>query len=171
MVDIVRFSGYRLKELPAERLVYRWAALRSEVEKYLPYLQGLITGYYLDDGNLQTPPIELLMSKLQNGEVYFVFSKQHFIGIAAITDIAYGRTAHIEAIALPQYINSFATGKAMGELFTYAFKEYPEGLGLKKLKATVAKPNMKVTKMLVKAGFRPAGILQAEGLYGGYLKI
>lgn len=167
MIDLVRFSGYRLKGLPPEQLAYRWAALRTEVEKYLPLLKQLpLNGFYLDDAEKQTLVIDALMGKLANGEVYFAFSKSQFIGLGAITDIAYGRNAYIEAITVP-CVSRFAVGKGMGELLTYAFNDFPAGLGLKKLKATVAQPNMPVIKMLMKVGFVPAGLLRSEALHMG----
>ena len=134
MVELIRFSGYRLWGLPPDQGAYRWAALRSEVAKYTSLVQQLQAPFYMDDGDRQTPIIDLLMAKLQAGEIYFVFNRQQFIGMAAITNIAYGRTAFIEAIATPDARGSYAVGKGTGELLTYAFSDFPSGLGLKKLK-------------------------------------
>ena len=168
MVEIIRLSGYRLKGLPPDQAAYKWAALRNAVMKYLPLFQELPFGYYLDDGSYGIPAIDLLMGKLAEGEIYLAFSGQKFIGLAAITDIAWGRNAYIEAVVHSSHIGSLAVGKGMGEIFTYAFQDFGQGgLGLKKLKATVAAANMRVIKMLVKVGFRPAGLLQGEALHGG----
>jgi RimJ/RimL family protein N-acetyltransferase len=170
MVEIVRLSGYRLykeKLLPGE-IAYRWAALRNEVQKYSQLLSGLDWGWYLDDADKNTPIIDLLMSKLQNGELYFVFSKQEFVGIASINNIAWGRHGYIEAIATTAYRGSLAVGKAMGELITYAFNSFGnDGLGLLKLKATVATENISVAQMLANAGFKPLTVLPSELLFSG----
>jgi RimJ/RimL family protein N-acetyltransferase len=168
MVELVRLSGYRLHGLSPEQMAYRWAALRAEVQKYVPLFQQLQPGYYLDDGDRSVPTLDLLMSKCQNGELYIVTSKQEFVGVAAITNIAYGRTAYIEAIAAPKYFGSYEVGKAFGELLTYAFNDYGEGgLGLKKVVARVVEKNIKVISMLQKAGFRACGVLQGEALCVG----
>lgn len=168
MVELIRLSGYRLQGLPPEQLAYRWAALREEMKKYVPHFQQLEMGYYLDDGDKPVPIIDLLMGKLQKGEVYIIHSKGDFVGIAAITDIAWGRSAYIEGIAVPKFKGSLEVGKAIGELITYAFNDYGDGgLGLKKLKATVISENIAGLKKAKKVGFIPAGILQAEALHMG----
>jgi len=168
MVELIRFSGYRLRGLPPDQAIYRWTAMRNQVEKYVPYLQNLPLGFYADDVYKNLPIIDTLMGKLQNGEIYFAFTGQRFVGLAAITDIEYGRNAYIEAIAAPEFIKSFAVGKATGELITYAFADFGDaGLGLKKLKAGVMKANMGVLTWLQKIGFNPAGILQGEVLHMG----
>lgn len=168
MPEIIRLSGYRLQGLSTEQMSYKWAALRFEVQKYVSLFQQMDMGHYLDDGDRNVPPLELLMSKLQSGELYIVHNKGKFIGISAITNIAYGRHAFIEAIAVPEFRGSYAVGKSTGELLTYAFNPYGDGgLGLKKLYAKVATANMQVVNMLKKAGFNPAGLLKGEGLYMG----
>jgi RimJ/RimL family protein N-acetyltransferase len=167
MVELVRLSGYRLKDEPSEQAVYKWAALRTTVGQYVHLMKDVPTGYYRDDDAKQTPLIDLMMGKLQNGEIYFAFSDK-FVGMAAITGIEYGRTGWLEAIAHPDYRNSYATGKATGELILYAFGAYGvKGLGLKKLKAGVAQPNEHTIKLLEKVGFQRVGVLQAETLHGG----
>jgi RimJ/RimL family protein N-acetyltransferase len=174
VVELVRFSGHRLqrdlqeKKLTQEQMAYKWASLRFEVQKYVPLLQGLDIGYYLDDGDKQTPPFELLMAKLQNGEVYFIYSKQEFVGIAAITDIMWDRNAYIEGFAHPNFRGKHEVGAAIGELITYSFNEYGDGgLGLKKLKALVVAENIAGMKKAAKVGFKPAGILRGENLHLG----
>lgn len=173
MVEIVRFSGYRLykENLPPEQLAYRWHSLRNEVQQYAPLLAGLDTGFYLDDGDRSINPVDLMMGKLQTGEVYFVFTKDHkdFVGICSINQIAWGRHGFIEAIATPKYHGSFSVGQAMGEIITYAFHDFHEikGLGLKKLKATISTSNISVAQTLANAGFKPLTVLHAEGLMGG----
>jgi RimJ/RimL family protein N-acetyltransferase len=174
MVQIVSLSGYRLnkEELPPEQKAYRWATLRNEVQKYSSLLTGLDAAYYLDDGDRNIPIVDLLMAKLHNGEVYFVFTGESFVGIAAICNIAWDRHGYIEAIATPAYRNGLIVGRAMGEILTYAFRDYGDiknggGLGLKKLKATVSIQNISVAQMLANAGFKPLTVLPAEGLYGG----
>jgi RimJ/RimL family protein N-acetyltransferase len=172
MVEIDRLSGYRLykEELPPEQLAYRWHSLRNEVEKYSQLLQGLDFGYYLDDGDRNINIVDLLMSKLNTGELYFVFTKgrKEFVGIASINQIAWGRNAYIEAIATAPARGSFSVGQAMGEILTYAFQDFgAKGLGLKKLKATVSTHNISVAQMLANAGFKPLTVLRGEGLMGG----
>lgn len=174
MVELIRLSGYRLnrdfkeRKLTQEQLAYKWAALRTEVQKYVPLFQQMDTGFYLDDGDKVLAPLDLLMGKLQNGEIYIVHSKGEFVGVAAITDIAYGRNAYIEGIASSKYHGTVEVGKAIGELLTYAFNDYEDnGLGLKKLKATVVSDNMRAIKKAGKVGFNPAGILKGESLHMG----
>lgn len=171
MVELVRLSGHRLKELPPHEYPHRWAALRIEAERYLPLLQQLDYGYYLDDADRNIPPLDFVMHMLASGEVYFVFNKQDFVGIAAIANIVRGRVGTIEAIATSKYKNSLAAGKAFGELLTYAFKAYSQGgLGLIKLKAEVMQSNIKMILLLQKAGFRVVGNFQAEALCGGVVQ-
>lgn len=169
MINLVRLSGYRLNGIPPEEAPWKWSALRTTVGQYVKLLENLPLGFYRDDTALKVPPVDLLMSKLNNGEIYFAFdSHQNFIGMAAITNISYGRNAYLEAIGLPG--KQFWIGKALGELLTYAFKDFDAGgLGLKKLKAGVIKQNGRVIKLLLRAGFRPVGELQHEALHGGVL--
>jgi RimJ/RimL family protein N-acetyltransferase len=168
MVELVRLSGYRLQKLPPEQFAYKWQALRTTVAQYASLLQDFPDGFYRDDGAKGMPLLDLLMSKLQGGELYFAFLGKAFVGMAAITDIAYGRNAYIEAIANPEFYNSHAVGKAMGELVTYAFKDFGDaGLGLKKLKAGVVESNARVINLLWKAGFVPVGVMRGEALCAG----
>jgi RimJ/RimL family protein N-acetyltransferase len=169
MVELVRLSGYRLRDLPPDKYAWRMAALRSEIQqKYLPLFSQLDFGFYLDDADKNIAPLDLLMGKVQNGEVYIVSNENEFIGIAAITPIQFGRNGYIEAIATQKYRGSLAVGRATGELLVYAFKEYGDaGLGLKKLIARVAALNISTVQMLAKAGFKPCGVLRGEMLHGG----
>jgi RimJ/RimL family protein N-acetyltransferase len=171
MPNITRFSGYRLgkEKLTPEKYSWRMIALRDEIQKkYIPFLNNIDWGYFLDDAERNIPLIDSLMNKVQNGELYFVDDGKEFIGLAAITPIHFGRNGYIEAIAMPKFHGSLAVGKAMGDLIVYAFKEYVnDGLGLKKLIARVAADNMQVIEMLGKAGFNPCGILKGEMLCGG----
>jgi RimJ/RimL family protein N-acetyltransferase len=168
MVEIIRLSGYRLNGLPVEQANYRWAALRGEVAKYLHYFADIPPGFYLDDAQINEPLIDLMMGRLVGGEIYLVFSRQQFVGMCALTGIQFGRKAYIEAIAHPNYIGSHIVGKAMGEILTYAFKDFGDnGLGLKKIKAIVAHANGRVANMLLKVGFKVVGTLVGEALHGG----
>jgi hypothetical protein len=148
--------------------MYRWHALRTETEKYIPLFKGMESAFWIDDRDGSVPLIDILMSKLQTGEIYFAFSGDKFVGLSAITNINYGHSGTFEGIARPEYINSYPVGQAFGELLTYAFGDYGEaGLGLKKLHAHVARPNERVVSMLMKAGFQPCGIWKFECLYQG----
>lgn len=170
MVELVRLSGHRLEKqkLPPEQFSYKWAALRTAVAQYASLLHEFPDGLYRDDGAKSMPLLDILMSKLQGGELYFAFSGKDFVGMAAITDIAYGRNANLEAIANPAFYSSLHVGKAMGELLTYAFNDFGDaGLGLKKLKAGVVETNYRVVNLLQKAGFQPTGILRGEALCAG----
>jgi RimJ/RimL family protein N-acetyltransferase len=144
------------------------AALRVTVTQYLAYLKDLPLGYYRDDAAKNVPLVDILMSQLQDGELYFAFSKAgDFVAMGAITNIAYGRSGYITAIAHPQ-ASRYAIGKATGELLIYAFRDFGNtGLGLKKLKAEVAQPNGATFDLLVKIGFETAGRWQGEVLHGG----
>jgi RimJ/RimL family protein N-acetyltransferase len=169
MPELIRLSGYRLANLPPDQYTWRMASLRDEIQKkYLPLLSQLEWGYFLDDTEKSIKPIDVLMSKIQSGELYVVHNEQEFIGMAAITPIQFGRIGYIEAIATPKYQGSLAVGRAAGEIITYAFQPYGDkGLGLKKLLAKVAAPNMQVIQMLGKVGFKPAGILKGEIVCAG----
>jgi RimJ/RimL family protein N-acetyltransferase len=172
-VELVRLSGYRLQNEPSDVAAYKWAALRQEVKKYLPLMQNMVPGFYFDDASAKWTLEDHIISKLQNGEVYFSFSGkqrtlENFIGLAAITDIEFGRSGYLEGIANAQYYTPLGIGKSMGEIIAYAFGDFGNaGLGLKKLKAKVVQGNMRTIRMLAKAGFEPYGISKMDGLRGG----
>lgn len=174
MVRLVCLSGYRLQNATPQM----WAGLRMRVEKYLPLMQNMVPGFYFDDADLAIPPIDRLMAKLYHGEIYLAFSNQHdtiesFIGLAAITDIERGRSGYLEGIANGASYSPLHIGKAMGEIVAYAFKPFNNdlsGLGLQKLKAGVIEGNMRVVRMLAKAGFEPCARFRAEVLHSGIPK-
>ena len=168
MVEISRYSGYRLvRDTQKDNLPQAWYQLRSNVEKLVPLVQSMNIGTYLDDSQKNWNPLDLLMAKVHEGELYVSYSNGEFVGIAAICDIEYGRNGWFDAWTPESKRGSPAIGWTAGELMTYCFKPYPEGLGLTKLKARIARGNDAALGVVKKMGFLPCGIERAQELHNG----
>lgn len=167
-----RFSGLRLKSTAPHLRAYE---LKAVAQQLLPFgfliTEAAKEQFCIDDSYKKLPSaLDLWMEMLHNGEVFICVDKdQQVIGIQALLGVIPRRSAQWLAYALPDRRGSRRIFKAATELIEYAFAAPPEGLGLLKLQAKVARDNEPVIRLMQKLGGDPVGTLRCDGLFQGML--
>lgn len=165
---MMRFSGLRLPSEEGQARVYSWAALIQSVMAYAPIIQmALDAPFGLDDRYRGLSPKAIFERVLIEGEFFAFFSGDKFVGFSIFYGITPQRSAYWGTFAMPEFRLKSVIRLAAKDLIEYAFKPWPEGLGLIKLKADVPESNRPALRATSRLGFVPIGASLMEGLYYG----
>ena len=176
-------SGYRLRFLKQQQIPFAWEELKGKVAPYANIIPATLEPWFVDDEIRAMHPMDILLAGLQAGEFIICIyddpqarhiPRQSLVGLAWLNNINHERSAHIEGWVNPAFRTDYKHRKIVSKFFhmiiDYAFNEYGpiaegKGLGLKKLKATVARPNYAAYRALRSLGFVEVGMSPLDGLY------
>lgn len=182
-VTIRRYSGYRIRFLPQQQQNWKWAGVIKDLTPYVELFDMMkAESFYVDDLFQSFDSMALMNHQLRNGEVFLAFHGETLACLVIISDIIEGRDASFEGWSNPKFRGSLELRKAVSscahellgcqkkghEQVGYAFTEFGDnGLGLKKLKCRIAKPNQRSLKSAYALGFRPIGVSELDALHQG----
>lgn len=166
-MKVIRFSGVRLQGN------YTYIAqLQTLVKTIIEQSGNLFTESlktpYLYWDNEKTKSLEQIVGDhLYNGEVFIAYDEDKPAGFASFRNIVAGRHAFLEIFILPEYRKGYFLKEFRKTLYDAAFSEYPKGLQLLKIKASISLNNKASIKACLNSGFVKIATIPYEGLYDG----
>lgn len=133
------------------------------------FTEALKESYLFYDCDRQKPLQTLLRDVLVHGELHFAEKDGKIIGYAAFKGIYPGMYAGFEVYILPEYRKSTVFGEFVSYLQNAAFKPFPEGLQLHKVKAYVHPDNLSCLNASKRCGFFTIAKMPFEGLFNGVI--
>lgn len=168
-------SGYRTQFIqdPKEKRE-AWTAIADVIGDgpYLGVMRLIMQEpLYFDDMMRGMTASDMIMHALDSGELFVHFgvegNKRYLVGVTILRNIIHEREATFEAWVTPQFRGHYCVKTAALHVFEYAFKPFPRGLGLKKIKAQIATSNAHAINAAAKLGFFHIGTSPLDGLFNG----
>jgi len=173
--ELRRFSGYRIRFVEQAKQAWHWGNLRNSLQANgLPQIfeAALQEPFFIDDDLRGMDPLDLLMYALRDGEIFACFADGELIGICSFRDIKHCRSAQYDAWVAPEHRGPEGKAKIyqlVKEVMEYAFRDFPKGLGLKKVKADIAMGNLPALVTAQRLGFIQVGQSPLDAFHNGEL--
>lgn len=143
---------------------YEKAAKKNQASKYNDLLIAALNEIgMLDDMWRNLTAEQIWDNWLYRGEVFGCFKDGVPVGYLTLTDIVLGRHATKSGYIIPGERHQF---ELENQLLDYAFKEYPNGLGLIKIKSCIPALMVPVLQTFTAMG-ECVGSSPYDGLFGG----
>lgn len=164
MHSLKRISGIRTSATNPLMANYEKAGKKTQASKYNNFLLAALNEVGMLDDMWRSLTAEQIWDNwLYRGEVFGCFKDENPVGYLVLSDIVLGRHATKSGYLIPAERNHFAFEQ---QLLDYAFKNYPDGLGLVKVKSNI--PSLMVEAL---QGFTVMGECVGgspyDGLYTG----
>lgn len=169
--ELRRFSGYRIKFSEKNKQAWHWGNLRKTVQQLVPFFElAMQEPFFIDDALKQLAPLDLIMYALRDGEIFACIADDQLVGICSFREIKPGRSAIYDAWAVPEFRAPEHRDKIFqlaNEVMEYAFRDFPDGLGLVKVKADIAVGNVPAIVTAQNLGFVPVGMSPLDAFHNG----
>ena len=166
-MKVIRFSGVRLQG-NYTYIAQLQTLVKTVVEQAGSLFTESLNTPYLYWDNERTKSLEQIVGDhLCNGEVFIAYDEDKPAGFASFRNIVPGRHAFLEIFILPEYRKGHFLKEFRKILYDAAFSEYPKGLQLLKIKASISPHNTASIKACLNSGFVKIATIPYEGLYDG----